>query len=520
MPRSRSGPRPIPCSSSISAPASTAASRRATGSPSTSSTPAAPPPGTSGSGRRSSRSRSGRSPRTRRRAAPSGSSSRPATRSRSSRARSRTRPRTRRARSSSRPRKLGTPLSFFAYLVADRPAAHADQVLTADVGDVPVALTIRVVGRRHGVVETGRRARRAGAAGAGGPDRPALAARWRPRHPRGGQPIHRRLRRAVRPVGRPDRGRLLRRRRRGPPRIGARLVQREPAGRSLGERGLRLVLRPRGGRRAQGQGRRRGPHAGPRGGPHPAQRLGPGRSRGCEDRVVRLRGLAGPRARHRRAGRRGRPARGVGRRVAPRRRVPATGARGRCHVGGRWRRGRARDGRRPRPIGAACSTCSRRTPRHRSTTCGGRGSRATRTWPCSTRGRPPGHATTRSSRRPGTGSCRAPFATRCAPGSSTRRPSSSTRPGRSSTSAPRSPPPPAAAGLTTPTTLRTAFESPDGFASATLEATAELEAIQRYDAAAAARPDESDPLVRPGPVGDDARRGAGAAPGPCSRPVT
>ena len=56
----------------------------------------------------------------------------------------------------------------------------------------------------------------------------------------------------------------------------------------------------------------------------------------------------------------------------------------------------------------------------------------------------------------------------------------------------------AAAGLTTPTTLRTAFESPDGFASASLEATAELEAIQRYDAAAAARPDESDPLVRLG----------------------
>ena len=49
-----------------------------------------------------------------------------------------------------------------------------------------------------------------------------------------------------------------------------------------------------------------------------------------------------------------------------------------------------------------------------------------------------------------------------------------------------------------PTTLRTAFESPDGFASATLEASAELEAIQRYDAAAAAHPNESDPLVRLG----------------------
>jgi len=56
----------------------------------------------------------------------------------------------------------------------------------------------------------------------------------------------------------------------------------------------------------------------------------------------------------------------------------------------------------------------------------------------------------------------------------------------------------AASGLTAPTTLRTAFESPDGFASATLEATAELEAIQRYDAAAKARPDGSDPLVQLG----------------------
>ena len=76
----------------------------------------------------------------------------------------------------------------------------------------------------------------------------------------------------------------------------------------------------------------------------PLNAWGPVGREDANDRVVRLRGLAGPRARHRRAGRRGRPARGVGRRVAPRRRVPATGARGRCHVGGRWRRGRARDG--------------------------------------------------------------------------------------------------------------------------------------------------------------------------------
>ncbi len=49
-----------------------------------------------------------------------------------------------------------------------------------------------------------------------------------------------------------------------------------------------------------------------------------------------------------------------------------------------------------------------------------------------------------------------------------------------------------ASGVTAPDTLRTAFESPDGFASATLEATAELEAIDRIDRAAAARRDGPD----------------------------
>ena len=251
---------------------------------------------------------------------------------------------------------------------------------------------------------------------------------------------------------------------------------------------------------AQGQGRRRGPHTRRLEAARiPLNAWGPVGREDANDRGLRLRGVAGPRARHRRAGRRGRPARGVGRRVAPRRRVPAAGARGRCHVGGRRRRGRARDGRRPRPTGAACSTCSRSTRRHRSTTCGGRGSRATRTWPCSTRGRPPGHATTRSSRRPGTGSCRAPFATRCVPGSSTRRPSSSTRPetildqraaiataaggGRADAADD------AADRVREPGRLRQRDRSRRPPSS---------RRSQRYDAAAAARPDESDPLVRLG----------------------
>lgn len=50
----------------------------------------------------------------------------------------------------------------------------------------------------------------------------------------------------------------------------------------------------------------------------------------------------------------------------------------------------------------------------------------------------------------------------------------------------------AASGLTAPGTLRSAYESPDGFVSAALEATAERDVIARYDAAIAARVAASD----------------------------
>ena len=58
----------------------------------------------------------------------------------------------------------------------------------------------------------------------------------------------------------------------------------------------------------------------------------------------------------------------------------------------------------------------------------------------------------------------------------------------------------AAAGLTAPTTLESAFEANDGFASATLEATGELEAIRQYGVAVGrqagrARPDRGDRAV-------------------------
>ncbi len=61
----------------------------------------------------------------------------------------------------------------------------------------------------------------------------------------------------------------------------------------------------------------------------------------------------------------------------------------------------------------------------------------------------------------------------------------------------------AAAGLTAPTTLQTAFEAPDGFVGATTEAAAELEAIARYTAAAAARPAGVDAMMTLGLWGSD-----------------
>ena len=70
---------------------------------------------------------------------------------------------------------------------------------------------------------------------------------------------------------------------------------------------------------------------GARGGPHPAQRVGRRRARGRQDRGLRLRRDARPRPRDRRAGRRRRPARGLGR----------CGGEGRCVPAGRDRRGDA-----------------------------------------------------------------------------------------------------------------------------------------------------------------------------------
>jgi hypothetical protein len=61
----------------------------------------------------------------------------------------------------------------------------------------------------------------------------------------------------------------------------------------------------------------------------------------------------------------------------------------------------------------------------------------------------------------------------------------------------------AAAGLTLPDTLRTAFESPDGFATATLEATGEQAVIDEYEQAVAARPTAVDGVASIGLWGTD-----------------
>jgi hypothetical protein len=60
-----------------------------------------------------------------------------------------------------------------------------------------------------------------------------------------------------------------------------------------------------------------------------------------------------------------------------------------------------------------------------------------------------------------------------------------------------------AAGLTPPPTLKTAFEGPGGTAAASHEAAAELQAIAIYQAAAAAQPGDSDLLQTLGSVGSD-----------------
>ena len=324
------------------------------------------------------------------------------------------------------------------------------------------------------------------------------------------------------PSARPDRGRLLRRRLRRPPRIGARLVQRRHCSPTAGR--TRRSPRTTASRRPTAlkvKASRRRPDPGPRGGPHPAQRVGRRRSRGRRRPRTTPTRRRSPSPARSPSGPVHDGLRAVWADAARQVGAYQPPARGRADVGGR-RRPRTR----PRPSTAARLARPARPARgttgdvvRRPVADVGR----PRHGPgrCSTRARPRGPI--RRGRRGGRGLA-------AAAGRPRRDARLAVRPGdRAARRTPRTilderaaiATAAAAAGLTAPDTLRTAFESPDGFASATLEATAELEAIaalrrRRGGTARRVRPARPDA----GPVGDDARGGARPAPGPCSRPVT
>ena len=236
--------------------------------------------------------------------------------------------------------KLATPLTFFAYLVADRPGSYVDRKVTTDVGTDPVVLTVQ------SWADDDAWSKRVGDLMVKG--LPVLSKQigmpWprarRSDRARIGQPLDRRLCGAVRPDGGDHRRRLLRRRFRGPPRVGACLVQRLPAHRSLGRRGVRLVLRARGGQGARDQGDGRCVDRRPQDRADPAQRVGRHRSRGRQDRGLRVRRDARPRPRDRGPRRAEGAPGGLGRRGRRGRRLSAADQRPRSRCD---HRGRCRD---------------------------------------------------------------------------------------------------------------------------------------------------------------------------------
>jgi hypothetical protein len=325
-----------------------------------------------------------------------------------------------------------------------------------------------------------------------------------PRHPRGGQPITGGYAGLFDPPG-GQTCRLLRRRRRGPPRIGARLAQREPAGRSRANEASSFYG-------PEVAGALKGSRRPARSSPAPEVARIPLNAcpvgREDEDRVVRPCGL--PSRKHRRAGRRGRlrgvwadASRHVGAYHRCRRTVPRR----------RSRRRRAGDGD-DRARRAACSTCSTRTRgivHHLWRTWVARDTDLARRRP----GRRREHATTRSSRRPVTGGCRAPFASdaRLAV-----RPGEQPRPGPTTLDQRAIATAAGASGLTTPTTLRTVRE-PGRLRQREARRRPPSSRRSALRRAAAARPDESDP---PRPAGLWGRRPtrSSASARPCWRPVT
>ena len=143
---------------------------------------------------------------------------------------------------------------------------------------------------------------------------------------------------------------------RGPPRVGPRLVQRRAAGRPLGERGVRLVLR-RWRSRPELEGDRPAGRADPgaRGGQDPAQQLGRDRARDERGRGLRLCRDAGPGQGDRGARRARRAASGLGGRGRPDRGLPAAG----CPAA------RRRTGRRPSMAAARLAGSARPARRAR-----------------------------------------------------------------------------------------------------------------------------------------------------------
>ena len=127
-----------------------------------------------------------------------------------------------------------------------------------------------------------------------------------------------------------------------------------------------------------------------RGGPDPAQRLGRRRSRGHEDRGLRLRGVADPRPGDRRAGRRRRRCR----RSGPTRRATSARTSRRCRGAADGRAAGAPETVDGRRTGAACSTSSRPHRQVVRRPVADLGRPRPRTCRCSTHGGPPGRDTT------------------------------------------------------------------------------------------------------------------------------
>ena len=394
---------------------------------------------------------------------------------------------------------LDKPLSFFAYLIADRPGAYAERTashggrLAGQADDPGVA-------GRSGLVEAGRRSRRARPAGAGQSDRPALAARRRPDRTGGREPLDRRLRRAVRPGRGPGRGRLLRRRLRRPPRGGPRLVQRRRCWPTAG--------RTRRSPRTTASRSRRSSDVKPTGG-----ELTP------EFEAARIPLNDWGRSGARRAPSRTTPTRRPSR--WPRRSPTVPGRPGLRAVwadaaggvgayqppAGRARR-RARnrrEGQRPARLARPARPARRARiafVRRPVADLGGTSHR-----PAAARRPPGGPLALRLGRRRGRRLAPAPAGARRDARVAVRdrdlpprRRDADPRPAsRDQGRADRLP------ASRRPDPCRIAFEQPDGFAGATQEAAAELEAIHRYDVAAAMRPAAPDLLQALGLWGRDAR---------------